>query len=251
MTTIDHTKLAGIVLNSGSHTSPDQGMCLLEAVAYIAGEPHSAHPRCVSPILGGFGRRLNDVLPAGLRQQLIPLIPDLPGTADDGHDVTRGYMALDWLVRTWLPAWLDLVPTCRDDAVRLRELGRIVDLVSAERAGPIVRGAQQRVAAAGAAAGAAAVAAAGDAAWDAAWDTAVDAAVVAAVDVAGAAAVAAAVVAAGVAAGAAAVAAAVAAAGAAAGAAAVAAAGDVLQPTVTQLQHSAIDLYTRMTRVGQ
>jgi hypothetical protein len=161
MTTIDPTRLVGLTLANGGHNSPDEGLCLLEAVAYVAGEPHTDHPACVSGVLGTFGRNLNDVLPDDLRQQLVPLIPDLPGTAGDGHDEQRGYMALDWLIRTWLPAWLDLSPACREDAARLRELGRIVDLVSAERAGPVVRQAKGTADAAWAAAGAAAGDAAG------------------------------------------------------------------------------------------
>lgn len=70
------------------------------------------------------------------------------GTAGDGHDSTRGYMALDWLIRTWLPTWLDLVPACHPDATQLRELGRIGDLVSAQSAGPVVRASRENAAAA-------------------------------------------------------------------------------------------------------
>lgn len=116
--------------------------------------------KCVSPILGEFGRNLNDVLPDDLRQELKGLIPSLSGTAGDGWDESRSYMALDWLIRTWLPTWLELSPRCREDARRIRELGRIVDLVSAECAGAIVQVAGRNAAAAGAA---------GAAAWSAAW----------------------------------------------------------------------------------
>lgn len=254
--TIDQSRLVGLALAKGGHWSIDEGACLLEAVAYVAGEPHSDHPRCVSPVLGTFGRNLNDVLPDDLRQHLIPLIPDLPGTAGDGHDEERGYMALDWLIRTWLPTWLELSPACREDAAKVRGLGRIVDLASAERAGPVVRQAQSAAAAAAAAAGAAAawdaeVAAAWDAAGGAAWadaagDAAGAAAAAAAWDATGGAAAAAEAAAAWDAAGGAAAAAA----GGAAGLAAGAAARGVLQPAVTTLQESAIDLYCAMTHVG-
>ena len=202
--TIDAAKLTGITLAKGGHETPDEGLCLLEAVAFLAGERHSDHPVCTSRVLGEMGRGLNDVLPDELRQQLVPLIPGLPGTADDGHDEARSYLALDWLIRTWLPAWLDLSPACWEDAAAVRELGRIVDLASAERAGPVVRQAGQTAAAAGDAAGAAG-AAAGDAAG---------------------------------------------AAGAVARAAAWDAAWAHMQPTVTQLHQSAIELYTAMVRIG-
>jgi hypothetical protein len=242
MTTIDTSKLAGLTLGKGAHPTPDAGMCLMEAVAYVRGVAHTDHPACVAPLLGEMGRSLNDVLPDDLRQQLVLVIPDLPGTAGDGHDEQRSYMALDWLIRTWLPAWLDLSPACREDAAKVRELGRIVDLASAERAGPVVRQAQTTAAAAGAAAWAAAGAAAGAAAWAAAGAAARDAAWAAAWDAAWDAA--------GAAAGAAARDAAGAAARDAAGAAARAAARAALRPTVEQLQTSAIELYGRMSRVG-
>jgi hypothetical protein len=216
----------------------------MELTALFAGEKFSDNPQCVSPVLGVFGRNLNDVLPDALRQELKTLIPSLPGTAGDGMDERRGYMALDWLIRTWLPAWLDLVPATREDARQLRDLGRIVDLVAAERAGPVVRQSQKNAAAARDAAWAAAWAAAGDAAGAAARAAAGDAA--------GAAARAAAGDAAGDAAGAAARDAAWAAAGDAAGdaawAAAWAAARAALAPTVEELQRSAIDLYRDMIK---
>ena len=160
MTSIDPTT---ITLDKGSHENPDDGMCLLEAVAYVQGEPFSDHPKCVSPVLGEFGRHLNDVLPDDLRQQLIPFIALLPGTAGDGLDEARGYLALDWLIRTFTPAWLELAGL-GEEARGLRKLGRIVDMVSAERAAPVVRAGRDKAAAAGAAACAAAAGAAARAA---------------------------------------------------------------------------------------
>ena len=258
-TTIDPARLEGLRLASGGHSSPTAGLCLMEAVAYVRGIPHTDHPACVSPVLGAMGRSLNDTLPSDIRQKLIPLIPDLPGTVDDGHDEERGYLALDWLIRVYLPTWLELSPRCRDLAAKVRELGRIADVASAERAGPVVRAAQKEASAArdaaGAAARAAAWAAARDAAWDAAralaWAAARDAAWAAARDAAGAAAWDAARDAAGDAAWAAAGAAAGDAAWAAAWAAAGAAARAALRPTVETLQNSVIDLYGRMARVGR
>ena len=59
----------------------EQGVCLLEAVSYIAGEEFSDHPQCVSPVLGAYGRRLNDWLADEDRQKLKPFIPQMIGTA--------------------------------------------------------------------------------------------------------------------------------------------------------------------------
>jgi hypothetical protein len=234
--------LTALHLAYGSHRDRSNGLCLLEAVAWWAGEPHTDRPACVSPVLAGFGRDLNDVLPDDRRQELVRFVPLLPGTNRDGKDETRGYLALDWLIRVFTPAFLDLRPELADAAAELRSLAPIVDLPTARTAGPVVRSARQRASAAGAAAGDAAWDAARDAARAAAWATAGDAAGDAAWDAARDAARAAARAAAGDAAGDAAWEAA----GNAAWEAAGNAAGEALRPTVDALQASAIQLYATM-----
>jgi hypothetical protein len=105
MKTID---LDNLHLDSGGHSGIDEGVCLLEAVAWFANEPHSDHPSCVSPYLAAYGRRLNDVLPDDRRQELVPLIPRLAGTANDGKDFARRALALDHVYRVAAPRWFDL-----------------------------------------------------------------------------------------------------------------------------------------------
>jgi len=151
-----HLNLDTITLAEGAHENRTDGTCLMEAVAWWAGEGHTDHPACVSPVLGQFGRSLNDALPDDKRQELRPFVPLLPGTAGDGQDEARGYLALDWLIRTWTPAWLDLAGLTTE-ALALRDLRRIADLAAAQSAGPVVRQASQKAAATW------------DAAWDAAW----------------------------------------------------------------------------------
>src|SRR6266511_141879 len=112
-----------LILKKGAHRDFKDGVCLLEAVAYIAGEPHSDQPACASPVLGAFGRSLNDALPNDKRQQLLPLIPRLIGTAGDGLDQVRGLMAADWVLRTYTPTWLCLAGL-EDDAAALETLPR-------------------------------------------------------------------------------------------------------------------------------
>jgi len=154
-----------LTLAEGAHDDRSEGLCLMEAVAWFAGETHTDHPECVSPVLGAFGRELNDCLPDDKRQQLRSLIPLLPGTAGDGLDQARGLMAARWLVCEWLPAWLDLTGTASGD-LRALPFGSWGDLSAA---GPVVAAARAAAgAAAGAAARAAARAAAGAAAGDAA-----------------------------------------------------------------------------------
>ncbi len=72
-----------ITLAKGAHSNPEEGMCLLEAASFVAGEAFSDTPQCVSPVLGSFGRSLNDVLPTAKRQELVPLIPRIIGTRGD------------------------------------------------------------------------------------------------------------------------------------------------------------------------
>lgn len=188
-----------ITLSHGAHETRDDGTCLMEAVAWFAGERHSDVPQCASRVLGSFGMKLNDVLPGDKRQELRPLIPAIAGTAGDGLDERRGYLALDWLVRVYLPTWLDLAGL-DEDSGSLRELTTIATMETAAAAGPVVRAARDHAgaardaardaagaaardaaraaardvaeAAARDAAWAAAGDAAGDAAWDAAWDAA-------------------------------------------------------------------------------
>jgi len=249
------TGIDAITLAKGSHEDQDTcdnpERCLFEWYNWLTRSEHTdACPPGVSPVLHIFGMRLNDALPDDRRQELKRYLPggtgQLAGTGHDGKDETRGYIALDWLIRTYTPAWLDLGGLTAE-AAALRDLRRIADQVAAQSAGAIVRDTRDKAAAAGAAAGAAAWdaawaaagAAAGDIAEYAAWDAAGDAAGDAAWDAGWAAA--------GAAAGAAAWDAGWAAAGAAAWDAAGDAAGDAawakLAPTDAELQASAIALY--------
>ena len=163
--------LETIHLDKGAHDDPDDGHCLLEVVAMFVGQPFNDTPKCVSPVLRYYGIGLNDQWDDVQRQTLRPFIPRLPGTAGDGLDEARSYLALDWLIRTYTPAWLDLAGLT-ESAAELRALRRIADMTAAAAAGPVVRDAQMKAAAAWAAARAAAGAAAGAAARDAAWDAA-------------------------------------------------------------------------------
>ena len=256
MTTLTTEELATITLKSGSHAKREEGVCAMEAVAWLAGEPHSDAPACTSPVIASFLRRWNDILPTDAERNrlLRPLLPLMVDTKANGvTELRRSYMALDWLVRVHTVAWLRLAGLY-DYAEALSGLDEITGPATMEKALPAFHTARV-------AAWAAWVA--GDAAW-AAW-AARDAARVAAW-AAWAAAWAAARAAARVAAWAA-WAAARAAAGVAAwaawdaawgdawvtwGAARVAAraAREALLPTVAELQASAQDLVRRMAATG-
>jgi hypothetical protein len=95
-------------LAPGTHATPQDGRCAMEWVSHLAGEGHSDAPACVSPVLRALCVTLNDSLEHEPRQRLRPYLTRTIGTAGDGLDSVRSWLALDWLVRTYTPAWLAL-----------------------------------------------------------------------------------------------------------------------------------------------
>jgi hypothetical protein len=90
----------------GTHPNPQDGRCAMEWVAHIAGERHSDQPACVSPVVRALCVALNDGLDCSTRQRLRPYLTRTIGTAGDGLDEHRAWMALDWLIRVYAPTWL-------------------------------------------------------------------------------------------------------------------------------------------------
>ena len=211
-----------LTLGSGSHNPGSDVMCVMEAVAMLAGEDWTDHPSCASPVIGEFLRTWNDGLPDDERQQLKQYIPRLVNSkgADD-QETERSWLATDWLIRVQTPAWLRLAGLA--DQADLLALMRPVNPETCTSILPALKAVRSDAAEARDAARAAAWAAAGDAArdaagaaaWDAAWDAARDAA------------------------------------GAAAGAAARDAARDALAPTKEALQVEAHKLVDRMLAVTE
>jgi hypothetical protein len=241
-------KIQGLSLKYGPH-SPNSTFCVMEAVAFVAGESWSDHPSCACPIISAFLRSWNDGLPADAERDrlLKALVPKLVGTkSTEAIEKRRSLMAADWLIRVHTPAWLRLAGLTAQ-ADRIASLPEITAMAQY----PSLRGPLEAVRDDVSAARAAAGAAAWDAAWAAAGAAAGDAAWAAAGAAAGDAAGAAAGAAAWDAAGAAAWDAARAAAGAAAWDAAWAAAGAKLAPTVAELQLSALALVERMIAVKE
>jgi hypothetical protein len=107
MTAVGQDVMTGHTLARGTHTHLSQGRSAMEWVSYLAGEPHSNEPDRVSPVLRAFCRTLNDAMEDEPRQRLLPYLERTTGTADDGLDEMRSWMALDWLIRVYAPTWLD------------------------------------------------------------------------------------------------------------------------------------------------
>src|SRR6266446_2787005 len=180
-------KLKSLSLKVGSHAA-NSTFCVMEAVAYVAGESWSDHPECACPVISAFLRSWNDSLRSDQdRDRLLkPLIPKLVGTRNSTLEERRSLMAADWLVRVHTPAWLRLAGLT-SQTESLEHLQQIISMAQI----PYIRGPLEAVRKDAYAAWAAAGAAAWDAAWDAARAAAWAAAGDAAWDAAGAAALAA------------------------------------------------------------
>jgi len=175
MSIVNDLDLDQLTLAKGAHDPGGDAMCVMEAAAFIAGEPWSDHPECVSPVIGAFLRSWNDVLDDDARQQLKPYARKVIGTrGSEADEVRRAWMATDWLVRVQTPAWLRLAGLS-EQAELLAGMGELT-AESCPSIMPALEAARSAAAAAGAAA------------WAAAWDAARAAARAAARDAARAAA---------------------------------------------------------------
>lgn len=180
--TIIAERLAAIPpLGKGQHEGPEDGMCAIEAAAWVAGEPWSDRPECVCPVIAEFCRVWNDVLPADERNAILrPLVPRLVGTrGSEALARRRSLMAADWLVREHMPAWLRLAGLI-DHADTLTALPEITDMAQVFGIFGVIEAARKDTDATWDAALAAAKAAARAAAKAATWDAAMAAAMAAA-----------------------------------------------------------------------
>ena len=78
-----------LILRHGHHRSPLDGLCAMEAVAWLAGEEHSDRPKCASPILTEFVKRLNDSSwskDEDRTDALLPILPLMIGTRETYKD---------------------------------------------------------------------------------------------------------------------------------------------------------------------
>ena len=131
--------LPALAIAGGGHSDRSNGLCSMELVAWLAGEPHSDHPQCACPVIGAFMRSWNDSLPDDdTRTRLLrPLLPLLVGSrSTPAVAMQRSWMAIDWLAREHTPAWLALRDDLKAHEVALRGLAPIADATSAKAAQP-------------------------------------------------------------------------------------------------------------------
>jgi hypothetical protein len=122
-------KLDTLRLTGGSHGSFDDGVCAMEAVAWLAGEPHSDAPKCADPEITIVMIRLNDSMPDAMRNELLrPLLPRLVGsrTNDTAVRRRRAFVLADMACRVFAPLALGAVGYT-DLAEELRALPGVID----------------------------------------------------------------------------------------------------------------------------
>jgi len=121
-----------IHLTAGRHALPAEGLCAMELTALLAGEPHSDNPRCASPMLAAYVRRLNDNMPEEERQRLGLIAPRLIGTAGSEAEEVERAVSLAWhAVRVIAPAALRASSRSKRRAATARALERQTDLFQA------------------------------------------------------------------------------------------------------------------------
>ena len=125
-------KIETLSLHQGRH-QPDSTFCVMEAVAFVAGEPWSDHPACACPIITSLLIRWNDRLPNNAeRDRLLKhFIPRIVGTRNPAVEMKRAIMIGDWTVRTVIPELLRLLKRNKeaDELAALPEISSAAKLV--------------------------------------------------------------------------------------------------------------------------
>jgi hypothetical protein len=90
-------RIGSVRLDSGTHDSPEQGVCVVELASVIGGEAFSDRPDCVCEVIASFLRSWNDRASYSDRQRLIPYASRVVGTrADEATTRRRRDLCLAW-----------------------------------------------------------------------------------------------------------------------------------------------------------
>ncbi len=97
--------LKTFTFGKGSHPTRKDGLCVMEAVALLAGELHSDSPECASVVITKLAIWVNDSCTDQLRNDLLRDLPwRIVGTkATPEIEQQRAFMAADWAVRFVCP----------------------------------------------------------------------------------------------------------------------------------------------------
>jgi hypothetical protein len=69
-----------IKLSKGTHSSPEEGACVMELASMLAGEPFSDHPKSACPVISSFLRTYNDSVDDERRQTLYAYAAQVVGS---------------------------------------------------------------------------------------------------------------------------------------------------------------------------
>ena len=111
-------------LAKGAHKSPQQGVCAMEAVAFLAREPHSDRPQCACPVIAAYVRLVNDSMSDDQRQRLVPYLPRIIGSRSPEHELERMQIIVWHVLRVIVPDALRAVGL-NDQAKELAEVDNL------------------------------------------------------------------------------------------------------------------------------
>ena len=144
---IDLSRIAGRTLTRNSHRTPDDGMCVMEAVAYCVGEKFSDFPTCTPREVSRLAQRINDGYwdsDEARTDALSPLIPMLASCErSDGSSQIRAFMCAD-RGRLWAADAVEL-RGFSDHAETIRAIPTIVDHETAVAARTTIRGVRSKL----------------------------------------------------------------------------------------------------------
>ena len=74
----------------GAHYNPEEGMCAMELVSWLAGEKEFSHyPKCTCPVISEFVGLINDSMDQKNRDRLWAYLPEFVGTVSQEHESER------------------------------------------------------------------------------------------------------------------------------------------------------------------
>lgn len=111
--------LGEVRLESGRHASRADGMCAMEAAAWLAGLDHDDAASCVDPVIAIYVRAINDRMDHMTRQRLKRFAPDFVDSAHQDAETQRAMQLSHAASAHFLPAALRAAGLVGDaDAVR-------------------------------------------------------------------------------------------------------------------------------------
>jgi hypothetical protein len=129
-----------IWISPGYHSTREEGMNILECVAYVCGLEHSCYPVSACPVISDAMRAIANRSTLEQQQTLVPFILPLAlSKASIEVQNKRLFYCVDTVVRSMMPAVL-IFYGLLSEAVKLQALDEIVDTESATRANMTIRG---------------------------------------------------------------------------------------------------------------